>query len=123
MMYFQMIDCSQISISSKSKKHDPTYYLAVSVSGSGATSKETKLESPFTTWFTADGFFVPQPLQKWLATSIPTIGEADPKNASKDGVDISGLDASQLDSLLKSATQATGADVHPDSSKKIKRKA
>lgn len=35
-------------------------------------------------WFTADGFFVAKPFQQWLASGVPLIGEADPKNASND---------------------------------------
>lgn len=43
-----------------------------------------EIEAPFTTFFTADGYFVAKPFQQWLATSIETIGDADPKNASRD---------------------------------------
>lgn len=52
-------------------------------SGSSKTST-SEIQTPFTTWFTADGYLVAQPLQKWLASSVETIGEADPKNAGKD---------------------------------------
>ncbi|GAM90930.1 hypothetical protein ANO11243_089770 [Dothideomycetidae sp. 11243] len=74
----------KITISSWTKKLDPTYRLKVRcATSSGATEvKETEFEAPFSRWFTADGFIVPQPFQQWLASSIAIVGEADPKNAS-----------------------------------------
>lgn len=54
------------------------------------TQKPTGLKStfdikaPFTTWFTSDGYFVAQPFQQWLASSVQMIGDADPKNAKRD---------------------------------------
>ena len=70
----------QLSIATRTKKHDPTYYLTVTTSDS-STSRE--LSCPFTTWFTADGYFVPQPFQQWLANNIDVIGQADQKNSAK----------------------------------------
>jgi len=46
--------------------------------------KEVNCQAPFMQWFTADGFFVAKPFQKWLAASIPIIGEADPKSLAED---------------------------------------
>lgn len=73
-----------MSISSKTKKHDPTYYLEVSVTSPGSDPSTWRIKTPFTTWFTADGFFVSQPFQRWLATTVEVIGDADVKNASRD---------------------------------------
>lgn len=46
--------------------------------------KEVKIQAPFTQWFTADGYFVAKPFQEWLASSVPLIGQVDPKNAAED---------------------------------------
>lgn len=45
-------------------------------------TKSRQIKCPFTTWFTADGFFVAKPFQQWLASEIPAIAEADVKNAA-----------------------------------------
>ncbi|KAI7236894.1 hypothetical protein KC330_g3466 [Hortaea werneckii] len=77
-------DGKHISLASKTKKHDPTYFLAVTVTDSATNTPVLKeLQAPFTTWFTADGYFVAKPFQQWLATSSETVGDADPKNASR----------------------------------------
>lgn len=75
---------SKITISSWTKKLDPTYRLKVRYPSSASSKdvKELELEASFSRWFTADGYIVPQPFQQWLASSIPLIGEADPKNAA-----------------------------------------
>lgn len=51
--------------------------------------QEVSIQAPFNQWFTADGFFVAKPFQQWLASSVPLIGEADPKNVlnEKDALD------------------------------------
>lgn len=69
----------QITFSSKTEKCDPTYRLSVRFDG-----KEMHLEAPFMQWFTVDGYFVAKPFQQWLASSIPLVAEADPKNAAQD---------------------------------------
>ncbi|KAF2151362.1 hypothetical protein K461DRAFT_217743, partial [Myriangium duriaei CBS 260.36] len=72
----------KITISSWTKKLDPTYRLKVrhASSSAGTDWKETEITAPFSRWFTADGFIVPQPFQQWLASSVPLVAEADPKN-------------------------------------------
>jgi signal peptidase complex subunit 2 len=92
----------QLSVSTKTKKHDPTYYITVTTSN---TSKPLELSIPFTTWFTEDGYFVPQPFQQWLATNVDVIGQADSKNASKrEKADLSSS------TELNGTTSASGAD-------------
>ena len=44
---------------------------------------DIEISAPFMQWFTADGYFVAKPFQQWLATSIPMVGDADPKNAAE----------------------------------------
>jgi len=77
----------KITISSKTKKNDPTYYLAVRNTWTSSNTQqdtEAAIEAPFMQWFTADGYFVAKPFQHWLASNVPLIAEADPKNASID---------------------------------------
>lgn len=47
---------------------------------SPSKSSTLKISAPFTRWFTSDGVFTAKPFQQWLASSVPTIGAADPKN-------------------------------------------
>ena len=103
----------QISISSKTKKHDPTYYLTVTTS---SNSQPRDLFCTFTTWFTADGYFEPKPFQQWLASSITEVGEADVKNAAASPDD----EQSLADSGVNGAT--TGTDSKGKVSKRSKRK-
>lgn len=85
-------------MASKTKKHDPTYYLTVTTSpSSGSTPNTKELKTPFTTWFTADGFFVAQPFQQWLASGVQEIGDADAKNVVKREDVIEVLAASGVD--------------------------
>lgn len=84
-----MLTCVfQIILASRTVKHDPTYYLTVTTTSSSSSStgqaSTWQIQAPFTTWFTADGYFVAQPFQKWLASSVKVIGDADTKNASRD---------------------------------------
>ena len=119
--YVPRLTFFQVSISSKTKKHDPTYYLTVEVTNPGSTPSSWQIKSPFTTWFTADGYFVAKPFQQWLATSIDAIGELDSKNASRD--EREELSAPDLESEVtpqsNGAVQASGTE---KGSKRSKRK-
>jgi hypothetical protein len=75
---------AQVSIFSKVKKHEPTYYLEVVTHLPNSTPSTREMKVPFTTWFTADGYFVAKPFQQWLASSVEVVGDADKKNASHD---------------------------------------
>lgn len=84
-MYSPKLTCvcvPQIHISSKTRKHDPTYYLTVRYTAPASPSSwtELKTQAPFARWFTADGYFVAKPFQQWLASEVPLVGEADPNN-------------------------------------------
>lgn len=68
----------QISIASSVTKHKPIYSLKVCCSRSGSDIEMLSLSAPFTRWFDSDGYFVPIPFQRWLASEIPLVGEADP---------------------------------------------
>ncbi|KAI4268534.1 MAG: hypothetical protein L6R35_006750, partial [Caloplaca aegaea] len=67
-----------ISIASSVTKHKPIYSLKVCCSRSGSDIEMLSLSAPFTRWFDSDGYFVPIPFQRWLASEIPLVGEADP---------------------------------------------
>lgn len=98
----------QISLSSKTKKHDPTYYLTITTSSAASGSPKTwQIKAPFTTWFTSDGYFVAKPFQQWLATSIEVIGEADQKSALTAEQKLVDSETSNADGALG----ASGADV------------
>lgn len=42
--------------------------------------QKIRIRTPFTRWFTADGYFIAKPFQQWLASEVPVIGAADPNN-------------------------------------------
>ncbi|KAI9702070.1 MAG: hypothetical protein M1836_001414 [Candelina mexicana] len=73
---------TQLAIQSHVDRHIPVYHLNVSYAlpTSKGVWHEIQLSRPFTKWFSADGYFVAKPLQQWLATEIPVIGQADPGN-------------------------------------------
>ena len=102
----------QISLASKTKKHDPTYYLTVTT-----PSGSRQIKCPFTTWFTADGYFVAKPFQHWLASSVSAIGEADIKN-------VGSPEQNLLDSEIRvnGTPSASGVDT-AKGSKRSKKKA
>jgi len=121
-----MLTLLKISIASKTKKHDPTYYLAVEVTNAGSTPSSWQIKAPFTTWFTADGYFVAKPFQQWLATSIEAIGDVDVKSASReegDGLASPGVEKVAAGQSNGSAVEATGAEIGKGgSNKRSKRK-
>ncbi|KAI9677899.1 MAG: hypothetical protein M1829_002396 [Trizodia sp. TS-e1964] len=85
-------DGTKLSLESPNEKHDPTYRLRVRYLKPGSSEWHTHEQaSHFKRWFTADGQFVAKPFQQWLATEIPVVGLADPKNVvvpRKDGSDL-----------------------------------
>ncbi|TKA31743.1 hypothetical protein B0A50_01821 [Salinomyces thailandicus] len=95
----------KISLASSTKKHTPVYYLAVTVTDAAETVSKPvvkRLEAPFTSFFTADGFFVAKPFQQWLAGSVKSIGNVDVKNAVREAVvgaegDVNGLGVAEAD--------------------------
>lgn len=80
-------NCTKITISTRADKFDPTYRLSVTFHPSSLNTippVDKEISAPFMQWFTADGFFVAAPFQQWLATNIPMVGDADPKNILPD---------------------------------------
>lgn len=64
------------------KKYDPTY--RVTVSSSKGTGKEQSSETsvPLTSFFSADGYFVPGEFEAWLKKAVPVIVESEGKKTS-----------------------------------------
>ncbi len=73
------------------KKHIPVYNVTVRYSTSSGNWKTLEISAPFTRWFDADGYFVAKPFQQWLASEVPVIGQADPKNATNATGDASAI--------------------------------
>ncbi|KAK5126995.1 hypothetical protein LTR85_008354 [Meristemomyces frigidus] len=117
-------DGRKISIASKTNKHEPTYYLTVTDSGSGSTASTRQIQAPFTAWFTADGFFVAKPFQQWLATSVEAIGDADTKNASRDERDELAAPGPEVERIAQSngSVEASGTESKGKSGKRSKKR-
>lgn len=71
----------QISIASSVSKHRPVYNLEIQLGKAGNELQTLTRSASFTRWFDSDGNFVATPFQRWLASEIPLIGEADPQKA------------------------------------------
>lgn len=71
----------QIVIASSVSKHKPVYNLKVQYGKAGKEIQTLTRSAPFTQWFDSDGYFVAAPFQRWLASEIPLVGEADPQKA------------------------------------------
>ncbi|KAI9890062.1 MAG: hypothetical protein M1814_004461 [Vezdaea aestivalis] len=75
---------TELTIQSSVDKHVPIYHLRVKYLLPGKSDYHVlSLQAPFMKWFSEDGFLVAKPFQQWLATEIPVIGSADPKNVVK----------------------------------------
>lgn len=116
----------KVSIISKTKKNDPTYYLDVTTTSTASSSPSNRqIRTPFTTWFTADGYFVAKPFQQWIASSVEAIGDVDLKNALRDERDdLAGPGSPTPDVAAASLgeTQATGVESTGKSGKKAKKR-
>lgn len=111
---------NQVSIQSKTNKHDPTYYLDVTTSSSSSTPSTRQIKTPFTTWFTADGYFVAKPFQQWIASSIEAVGDVDQKSALRDERDELAAPGPQT-KLTASASLGETQDVAETTSKSSKK--
>jgi hypothetical protein len=85
-------------------------------------SQTIHIRTPFTRWFTSDGYFVAKPFQQWLASEVPVIGAADPNNvveeigrgsghdetagAGAGGFNVSGTNAMDILEQLKNQASA-----------------
>lgn len=82
LMYAHSNKTFQITVSTHAAKFDPTYQVTVTTASKKSPSKTStlKISAPFSRWFTSDGLFTVKPFQQFLASSVPEIGKADPKN-------------------------------------------
>lgn len=122
----------KIRIASSTKKHIPIYECDVTYTPAPyASNPQQKLHirAPMTRWFTADGYFVAKPFQQWLASEIPVVGAADPKNVVEEigrgttGMDTSlNLNASNAIDILEQL-KASGAKFAANDGSQRRRKA
>lgn len=81
----------EISTASESK-NGPVYTVTARTRATRSeTWKEGKVVGSFAEWFSADGYFVAKPFQRFLARGIAVVGEADPKNASLEEESVSAV--------------------------------
>lgn len=78
----KMANFCQLLIRSRVEKHNPTYFLSARYCKPNDANQWHTIDAqaPFSKWFDAQGHFVAQQFQQWLATQIPVIGGADPSN-------------------------------------------
>src|SRR5256885_13694680 len=100
--------CIQLQTSYNVRKHTPISILKVRYAPASSPSSysDITISAPFSKWFTSKGEFVAKPFQQWLATEIPVVGNADPKNAvlprDKGQVVMDGLKTADLQAQLDS---------------------
>ncbi|KAI0450420.1 microsomal signal peptidase 25 kDa subunit-domain-containing protein [Xylaria acuta] len=120
-------DGTKISVSTSTKKNEPTYYVVVDITPKGGAAHKIEFARSFTEWFDVQGHFVALPFQTMLATTVPLIAKADPKRAaalpsiSAASSDFLNVDAQTLDALA--AAESTGADGGATGKKSKRRKA
>ncbi|KAG5927976.1 hypothetical protein E4U42_001453 [Claviceps africana] len=95
-----------ITIRTKTKKNDPTYYLTVVTQGKAGRPQEVAVSRSFAEWFDETGRFVPKPFQEFLASSVPAIGKQDPRRIKSVAQDLVGANPELLDAML--AGEGTG---------------
>ncbi|KAF2463000.1 uncharacterized protein BDR25DRAFT_298695 [Lindgomyces ingoldianus] len=110
----------KIRIASRTKKHIPIYYCDVTFTPAPYASnpqQKLRIRAPFTRWFTSDGYFVAKPFQQWLASEVPVVGTADPKNVIEEigrgseterAVNVSGNNVIGVLEQLKAGVKPTG---------------
>lgn len=73
----------QITISTSTTKHIPSYNLTITILPKSSSKPETfTVTRPFAAWFDAAGHFVPAPFQTMLAGAIPAVAKLDPKRVA-----------------------------------------
>ncbi|KAJ6134538.1 hypothetical protein N7523_000860 [Penicillium sp. IBT 18751x] len=75
-----------ISISSSVVKNSVPYKLHVVYKApNGKVLQDKRFEAPFTTWFSQDGVFHPEPFRRWLASEVDVLRLAAKENEKKTG--------------------------------------
>ncbi|PNY29197.1 Signal peptidase complex subunit SPC2 [Tolypocladium capitatum] len=106
----------KITISSSTQKNDPTYRLSVVVEPKGAEPEVIEVAKPFITFFDETGRFVAAPFQEALASSVPTIGRADPKRVKLASQALLEENPGLLDAVL--AANAEGSSTAAEAAEK-----
>lgn len=88
------------------------------------TANTRQIKTPFTTWFTADGYFVAKPFQQWLASSVEAVGDVDQKSALRDERDELAAPGPETNIVASAALGETQnvAETTGKSSKKAKKR-
>ncbi|KUI57877.1 Signal peptidase complex subunit SPC2 [Cytospora mali] len=71
-----------ITIATHTRKNVPIYNLTITIAPKSGKPRTIDLSRSFTEWFDAAGHFVVTPFQMMLASTVPAIGNADPKRAN-----------------------------------------
>ncbi|KAG5952742.1 hypothetical protein E4U53_000012 [Claviceps sorghi] len=99
-----------ITIRTKTKKNDPTYYLTVLTQGKTGGPQESAVSGSFAEWFDETGRFVAKAFQEFLASSVPAVGKQDPKRIKGVAQDLVGANPELLDAVLAGAVSGPGND-------------
>lgn len=93
----------------------------MTTSSPSATPSTRQIRTPFTTWFTADGYFVAQPFQQWIASSVEAVGDVDLKNALRDERDDLAAPGPATNIVASAALGETQVDVAESTGKSSKK--
>jgi hypothetical protein len=98
----------------------PVYKLTVTTEGKDGKKVVKKVKMEFREWFDEKGAFITKPFQRMLASSIPVIGKADPKNAVPKKEKVKEVDNRSMDekwaSLLAESSGAVEGETNGTSS-------
>ncbi|KAL7786771.1 microsomal signal peptidase 25 kDa subunit domain-containing protein [Trichoderma ceciliae] len=103
----------KITVASATKKLDPTYRLAVTVTDRSSKSRIIEVAKPFASFFDESGYFVAIPFQEILATAVPVVGKLDPKRIKSESQDVLNANPELLDAVLAATSpsaSSTGAE-------------
>ncbi|KAI3328208.1 microsomal signal peptidase 25 kDa subunit-domain-containing protein [Ustulina deusta] len=122
-------DGTKISVSTSTKKNEPTYCVVVDVTPKSGPARKIEFARSFTEWFDVQGHFVSLPFQIMLATTVPLIAQADPKRAaaavpppSTAASEFLNVDTETLDALAAADTTGAESNVTGSVGKKAKRR-
>ncbi|QUC22361.1 uncharacterized protein UV8b_06602 [Ustilaginoidea virens] len=98
----------KVTVRSRTKKNDPTYYLTIDVEGASGKPQSIETSGSFAAWFDETGRFVARPFQEFLASAVPAIGKQDPAKVKSVAQDMLGANPELLDAVLASGVSGGG---------------
>ncbi|KAK5988912.1 Signal peptidase complex subunit 2 [Cladobotryum mycophilum] len=105
----------KISITSATKKNEPIYKLAITITPKSSKPQKFEVTKPFATFFDESGYFVAVPFQEILATTVPVIGQRDPKRNKTESQKMLDANPELLNAYLASTTEgSTGVEAVDD---------